>query len=230
MWSTPDLWQGNISSFEPDHNKQSRHQLHNVYGHQVRIWKLGTEEICAIVLAVLFCQKPVGCIYRVCFWAFILSHWSLFILSPARYWLNVASSLSRSQVMSVPQLWFFFQSCFDYFWSSHLHLNFKISLLMSIKEYRAFDWDCTAHVHQFGKNPRLDNVEFSYPQTWDASIYLVPLCFHLSEFCSFPHVSLILYFVRFIPEYSANVNGIVFLFQIAHIRCCYVGWKLTFAC
>ena len=56
-------------------------------------------------------------------------------------------------------------------------------------------------MHLFGKNPHLDNVVFLYPQTGNASIYLAPLWFSLPEFCSFPHVSLILYFVRFMPEY-----------------------------
>lgn len=205
MWSAPDLWQGNISSFEPDHNKQSRHQLHNVYGHQVRIWKLGTEEICSTVLPLLSCQKPVECMHRVCFWAFYsVPLISVFFHQHGTDLINVASSLSWSQVMSVPQLCFFIQYCFDYFWSFLPHLNFKISLWMSVKEYRAFDWDCVACVHRFGKNPHLDNVEFLYPQTWNTSIYLVPLWFHLSEFCSFPHVGLTVYFVRFMPEYFSS--------------------------
>lgn len=92
-----------------------------------------------------------------------------------------------------------FQYYVDYSGLLPLHINFIINLLISTKSLlKSLIW--IALNVEVEKNWYYDNVKDFNPWKYK-SFYFVLLWFHLSEFCSFSHLSICIYFVRFIPKY-----------------------------
>ena len=148
------------------------------------------------VLPLLFRQRAADSVHGICFWLPILSHETGCLFLPQHCTVLVTVALQEvleSGSVSPSTLLFSFNIVL-----ALLGLLLFIQTLESVCPH--FDWDCFQPIDHFKKNWHDDNMESSYPWTWDSSAFIQIFDVFHQSFIIFL-IRSCMYFVWFILKY-----------------------------